>query len=1032
MTGHASARGASTVTVRERLEDHIRQLRSEDAFLPIAVVVPSHLLGAWLAPRLFAETGHLGIGFHLLPELAWRVAEGRALREGLGPVPEGVDLALVLASAAGASQAAETPGYLKEAVEKAGFGPALLRTLHDLGGGSLGPDDLERLAPGSADPERLRLLARTARGFDGRVEKDGLLDRSSIYRRAAAALPSPAVGGVVLLGYDDLPPVAAAFLAALRRSHPFAVVPEAGPLALAPRHDERRRAFLGQLAVPVATEEPREPASSLERMQQRLFERRAGATTGAQTPLDATVHVLAAAGEAMEAVEIARLVRQAAAEGLRPGQAAVLLRDPARYVAPLASAFERAGIPAFFVEGDPRVDPAAQGLGLLLGLVGGDLERRAVMGFLTTARVPWEGLLGKDAEISPSRWDRLSAQAGIVSGIDSWRARLAESRKQREERGFEDDRDLRLHDSLVRLVERLHRDLAAFPSEGGWDELLGATLGLLDAWIDRGRLVRERLERVLAPLGRFAPAPTREAFLARVRDLLATQVYREGSIEDDRVLVSSIDGARGLAFRLVFVPGLVERAFPTVARPDPLLLDEEREALSPELRTTRDAQERERLLFARAVRAAGERLVLSFPRFDTGSGRERVPSSFLLQAVEAAVGRRVAAAELMGLASPGETGLGRPHPGDPDAAIDRIERDLAVVATGRPGAARHLVDGDGFVAASIALERAAWEPRLTPFDGLVVLGGDEAAIGKLAPGGRRSSATEVQNLAACPYLHLLKRGFGLRPWEEPERVFQLDALHYGSLYHAVAERLFTRLREDGLLPVEGARLPEIEELLRAIVDETALEVVARGEILNESLLAPARGSIRSAFSELLRREADADDGFVPAAFEQRFEGVEVALGDGRTISFAGFIDRADLASGSAHRVRVVDYKTGQFRWKEGEQFRGGRELQLAIYNRAADQMFEGASVSEALYYHATPGGGYKQKACPANQEVDETLVRVLRTLDETARAGVFAPVADTCDFCDFQAVCGGARQARAERKKADPRLADFLKLREIP
>jgi len=290
----------------------------------------------------------------------------------------------------------------------------------------------------------------------------------------------------------------------------------------------------------------------------------------------------------------------------------------------------------------------------------------------------------------------------------------------------------------------------------------------------------------------------------------------------------------------------------------------------------------------------------------------------------------------------------------------------------------------------------------------------------------------VQNLAACPYQHLLKRGFGLRPWEEPDRVFQLDALHYGSLYHAVAERLFTRLREDGLLPVEVARLPEIEALLREVVDEAAGEVVTRGEILNEALLAPAKGSIRSAFSELLRREADADDGFVPAVFEQRFEGIDVPLGDGRTISFAGFIDRADLASGPAKRVRVVDYKTGQFRWKEGEQFRGGRELQLAIYNRAADAVFEGASVSEALYYYATPGGRYNRQACPATGEVDETLVRVLRTLDETARAGVFAAVADTCDFCDFQAVCGGTRQARAERKKADPRLAAFLKLREIP
>ena len=77
------------------MEARIRELRRGNAFLPIAVVVPSHLLGTWLAPRIFAETGHLGISFPLLPELAWRVAEGRALAQGLGPVPENVDVALV-------------------------------------------------------------------------------------------------------------------------------------------------------------------------------------------------------------------------------------------------------------------------------------------------------------------------------------------------------------------------------------------------------------------------------------------------------------------------------------------------------------------------------------------------------------------------------------------------------------------------------------------------------------------------------------------------------------------------------------------------------------------------------------------------------------------------------------------------------------------------------------------------------------------------------------------------------------------------
>ena len=178
----------------------------------------------------------------------------------------------------------------------------------------------------------------------------------------------------------------------------------------------------------------------------------------------------------------------------------------------------------------------------------------------------------------------------------------------------------------------------AFPREGSWRDFLSATLTLLGRWIERGQLTEERLERVIAPMDRFAPPPTRQQFLARVRDLIATQVYREGSLAEGRVFVGPTSVAGGLQFRVVFVPGMVERRFPSVARPDPLLLDEERESLSPALRTSVDEQEQERIEFVEACASGEERLVLSYPRVDGQSGRERVPSSFLLRAARAATG----------------------------------------------------------------------------------------------------------------------------------------------------------------------------------------------------------------------------------------------------------------------------------------------------------------------------------------------------------------------------------------------------------
>ena len=180
--------------------------------------------------------------------------------------------------------------------------------------------------------------------------------------------------------------------------------------------------------------------------------------------LDKSVQFLSAPGESLEAVEIARLILDEAARGVRFQEMAVLLRTPSTYASHLASAFDRAGISAFFLDGVPRVDPAARALGLLLDLAGADLDRAQVAEFLTTARIPYQKILGEDARISPARWDRISARAGIVSGIDQWRTGLRAARESAEEREFDDE--VALIDSLELIVERLHRQLAELSGNG--------------------------------------------------------------------------------------------------------------------------------------------------------------------------------------------------------------------------------------------------------------------------------------------------------------------------------------------------------------------------------------------------------------------------------------------------------------------------------------------------------------------------------------------------------------------------------------
>lgn len=1009
-----------------RVEAAIRTFRAADPFLPVHILVPNHVLGTLLSRALFADTGYLAIHVELPHEFAWSVASRDSLAAGLLTVPEEVDLAIVLEAAAAAVSEASTPDYLKLAVPMPGFAPAALRTLRDIAAADVAPSALDAYAPKAPDGEKVRVLARIAQRHQATLASAQLLDRETLYKRAAALLPTASTAGVVFIGDAPESRGLEALLARAAATCPFAWLTLNDRPGVASRRDAARAALATRAGLsfePVAGE--RADGVSLSRVQSSLFTESAG---NKPIALDNSVRILSAPGESLEAVEIARLVLEEAARGVRFQDMAVLMREPGAYTTHLASAFDRAGIAAFFKDGVPGIDPAARALGLLLDLLESDLDRAQVAEFLTTARIPYRDFLGKDARISPARWDRISAKAGIVSGPNAWRANLAKARENAEEREFEDE--AALIDALSQTVDRLGTDLAAFPHDGSWGTFLSATLTLLDRWIERGEMTAERLERVLAPMDRFAPTPTRQQFLARVKALIATQVYVEGSLAEGRVFVGPTSSAGGLRFRVVFVPGMVERRFPSIARPDPLLLDEERESLSPALRTTADDQEQERIQFMDACAAAGERLVLSYPRVDGSSGRARVPSSFLLHAARAATGARVSAEELARLASASETSLGRPYPKNPQAAVDLLERDLALVASHEKGAARHLLDEAPNVARAFEADRSSWTPELTVWDGLVNVADCGDAVTALRLKDRQVSASEVEALGACPYRHFLRVGLRLRKWEEPERAYSLDPREVGTIMHTVLEQLFSELKTKGTLPLKPDALDPVKRRAAKLIEAEFASFTEGGGVVHPALVNAARDQMHADLDDLLEREARESDGFVPDRFELEFNEVPFEFAPGRSLKFRGFMDRLDVAA-RPKRVRVIDYKTGKYNWAHDEEFGGGRKVQLAIYVLAAGAAYPKHAVTDSRYYYSTANARFKTKQIEGSEAARDTLKEVLTALDDTVAAGAFAPVADACDFCDFEAICGPHREQRAARKKGDPRLAAFYAMRGI-
>ena len=262
-----SRRGRTLVTVGAALEKAIRDLRGKDPLKPVAVVVPNPLLGVWLSRTIFAQTGHAGIDFVMAHELAWRVAMPRLLAQGHTRTPENVDIALLLGAVPAAVADPATPDYLRAAADTAGFGPAALRTLQELGGTLLAPDALEKAAsaprvrrprtPAPDGPALARLRRRTGQGPAGHARR-----AVPSGRRGLARIPGR--------GRDRLRPRRPA---AGRGGLPRSAAP-AGPLRPRPRSGSggggaapcrpRDRAWPGAWASPCARGRPaiRGPRSS--------------------------------------------------------------------------------------------------------------------------------------------------------------------------------------------------------------------------------------------------------------------------------------------------------------------------------------------------------------------------------------------------------------------------------------------------------------------------------------------------------------------------------------------------------------------------------------------------------------------------------------------------------------------------------------------------------------------------------------------------------------------------------------------------
>jgi RecB family exonuclease/predicted TIM-barrel fold metal-dependent hydrolase len=1030
--------------------------RRDDPLVPGVALVGSNLLRLHLARRLALEgTPHAGIRFVTFRDLALALGAQRLAK--LASLPPGGRALLARHVAKSGAERAE---YFTAVAGCPGFRHRLASTFGDLDDAGFAAAASSLASRWSADDAKLsnvlRFYADYREALDGRfvTTSDAIRLAALDAERFAEAFQCERLA---LFGFYDFTEVQRRLLTALSSTRVTltAFAPDPG----LPWHDFARASVAFLEGLGLATERAVAVATASVPSVRGAVVPPDSSAKPASPPtlrLPSRLEIVSIPGEVEESREIARMVlRSARNDGVPFREMAVLFHSADTYAAPLREAFEEARIPFYLHQGLPLSEtPAGKAFALLLGLGGTNFERSSVIEFLTTAPLARDVIRRDPPQMPPSSWDRASRLAGIVEGRDAWRSRL-----ERLERAPKTSQaDQRAAASLRRFVEPFFEDLARTPAHDSWARLTEHWTRLLTRWLAPSP-DRDRIAEVIAALAQL------DEFREAAREVVAADTEKVGRFGIDCVTLTDLHSARGVPFRVVFIAGVVERSLPSAVTQDPILLDGDREKLNAKklgaLELGRERAREDEMLFALALAGAIDRVVLTCPRFESGTSRVRTPSAFVFRTAKEFYGRDFDSESIAEAPDYRFIPLSAARLEDPESALSEHERRVALalkagVAERAALAAAFGRQDAGFARrATLLSERAA--PRVNEHTGALSRGvvrlvrdAHPLLAGFLSP-----SAMEMY--AACPYKYFLTNVLQIKSTPEPEHIEEMDVLERGSLVHAILRDLYGELSERGLWPLDATKLAAADELLVAAAEQHFRIAADAGVTGYDVLWRLVRARVLAVVRSLLAWEGDeaakldSEEWAQTMLLEKSFgdEGLtEVAwpLDSDRKVRFRGRIDRMDSVRG---RFVVTDYKVKVSRPKSAREaidptFLGGEALQLPVYLLAAKAMLEESGIRNPVgraRYVSLVLADAKVSAAPLESEQFDAMRaafnQALRTIADGVESGFFPQYPDrgeNCRFCDFKRVCGPAVSVERLRlrKSDDPRFVAFLEMKKEP
>ncbi|MDY7009933.1 MAG: PD-(D/E)XK nuclease family protein [Planctomycetota bacterium] len=516
---------------------------------------------------------------------------------------------------------------------------------------------------------------------------------------------------------------------------------------------------------------------------------------------------------------------------------------------------------------------------------------------------------------------------------------------------------------------------------------------------------------------------------------------------------------RAIRCKHLYLLGVNEKAFPQLSFDRCFITESDRTEWGRRgvvLDRRSDLIGREMLLFYLTATRADERLTVSYLSAD-GAGE---PGAFVEELISAAgregiefVRKRVGPGQFVPpteeIASPSDA-----FAAAISAAFDGSEQTDALLGF----AARNYTQLLGRASFGLVAAHRRWSlADPDEFDGRINSPELLKTLAEQIPGQWVFSASELNSYAACAWRFFARYLLGLTPLIVPAA--QLAPADRGLFCHAVLWRVMTRLRQRNGGTV---RLAEIDpnELKDVLADACRAEKQRLADRAIYSQLWDAQTSCwqrmlgdylsdqRETFEQHSAESIHFELGFglgstglkpVPPSRDEeadpasRPDPVELEAGEHR-IRLRGRIDRLDrIVMDDKSALLAVDYKSG--RVPDGKDIVAGLDLQLALYARALEAMFDLPAGQAGLQcaggvYHSLRDNKHRYFATfkvpqvrgLPKQEYEELLAGAMEATGryvQAMREGVFdaIPSGKCSKWCPYRQICHYS-PARARRKEA--------------